>query len=95
MILGGTMANHAGLDNDMKSGFILFPLLVHSLDLIVSTISMFFVKTKPGHPSRDSQYGAFEDPLDVLKRGYYLSLVLAMGGLFLICRNFLYIAAYP
>lgn len=95
MILGGTLANHAGLDNDIKSGFILFPLLVHSLDLIVSTIAMFFVKTKPGHPSRDSSYGEFENPLNVLKRGYYMSLVLAMVGLFFICRNFLYIESKP
>jgi len=43
MILGGTMAKHAGLDYEMKAGFILFPLLVHSLDLLVSTIAIFFV----------------------------------------------------
>ena len=70
MILGGTMANHAGLSPTVKSGFILFPLLVHSLDLWVSTISVFFVKTKPGHPSKTSNYGPLEDPLTVLKRGY-------------------------
>ena len=43
MILGGAMAKHAGLDYEMKAGFILFPLLVHSLDLLVSTIAIFFV----------------------------------------------------
>jgi hypothetical protein len=95
MILGGTMANHAGLTPEIKSGFILFPLLVHSLDLWVSTISVFFVKTKPGHPSRDSNYGPLEDPLTVLKRGYYISLLLAMVGLFVICRYCLYIEALP
>jgi Na+/H+-translocating membrane pyrophosphatase len=52
MILGGTMANAAGLDFETKSGFILFPLMVHSLDLFVSTIAVFFVQTKPGHPSQ-------------------------------------------
>jgi len=95
MILGGSMSNQAGLDPEVKAGFILFPLLVHSLDLLVSTIAIFAVKTKPGHPSRDSTYGELEDPLTVLKRGYYLSLVLAMFGLFFICRNFLYITALP
>jgi Na+/H+-translocating membrane pyrophosphatase len=95
MILGGSMAKHAGLDYEMKAGFILFPLLVHSLDLLVSTIAVFFVSTKKGHPSRDSNYGEFEDPLHVLKRGYYVSLVLAILGLFLICQNFLYIPALP
>jgi Na+/H+-translocating membrane pyrophosphatase len=86
MILGGSMANHSGLSLEVKSGFILFPLLVHSLDLWVSTIAIFFVKTKPGHPSKDSSYGPLEDPLIVLKRGYYISLILAMFGLFVICR---------
>jgi hypothetical protein len=50
MILGGALAEHAGLDFSTKSGFILFPLIVHSLDLLVSTIGVFFVKTKPGLP---------------------------------------------
>lgn len=31
----------------------------------------------------------------MLKRGYYVSLGLAMGGLFFICRCFLYVAALP
>lgn len=95
MILGGAMAKHAGLDYEMKAGFILFPLLVHSLDLLVSTIAVFFVQTKKGHPSRDGNYGPLEDPLNVLKRGYYVSLVLALLGLFWICRNFLFIPALP
>lgn len=54
MILGGYMANHADLDFETKAGFILFPLMVHSLDLLVSTISVYFVQTKKGHPNRDS-----------------------------------------
>ena len=91
MILGGFMANQAGFSFEAKSGFILFPLLVHSLDLVVSSIAMFFVKTKPGHPSRDASYGPFENPLNVLKRGYYLSLALAMIGLFFICKYFLHV----
>ena len=95
MILGGAMASHAGLDYETKAGFILFPLMVHSLDLLVSTIAVFFVKTKAGHPSRDSNYGPLEDPIVILKRGYYVSLLLALLGLFWICRNFLYIPALP
>lgn len=50
MILGGAMAENANLDFETKSGFILFPLVVHSLDLTVSTIAVYFVKTKPGLP---------------------------------------------
>ena len=89
------MANHAQLSFEVKSGFILFPLIVHSLDLLVSTIAVFFVYTKPGHPSTDKLYGPLEDPLNVLKRGYYVSLGLAMIGLFFICRSFLYIESLP
>lgn len=95
MILGGVMAEHAELDFETKSGFILFPLLVHSLDLLVSTIAVFFVKTKPGLPQYKHDYGELEDPLNVLKRGYYVSLVLALLGLFYICRNFLHIPHLP
>lgn len=83
------MANQAGFDFETKAGFIIFPLMVHSLDLLVSTIAVFFVSTKPGHPSTNSNYGPLEDPLNVLKRGYYVSLILAILGLFWICRTFL------
>lgn len=95
MILGGAMANHAGLDPDLKAGFILFPLLVHSLDLFVSTVSVYFVSTKEGHPLKDPSYGQIEDPLEVLKRGYYISLLLAIIGLYFICYNFLNIPTAP
>jgi H+-translocating diphosphatase len=50
MILGGALAEHAGMDFETKSGFILFPLVVHTLDLTVSTIGVYFVSTKPGLP---------------------------------------------
>lgn len=89
------MAENADLDFSTKSGFILFPLIVHSLDLIVSTISVFFVRTKPGVPHYTRDYGEIEDPLDVMKKGYYASLILALIGLFYICNRFLYIPSLP
>ena len=95
MILGGVLAENADLDFSTKSGFILFPLVVHSLDLIVSTIAVFFVKTKPGVPHYTRDYGVIEDALDVMKRGYYVSLVLALIGLFYICNTFLSIPSLP
>merc|ERR1712091_542277 len=36
-----------------------------------------------------------EDPLDILKRGYYVSLGLAIIGLFYICKTFLYVPMFP
>jgi inorganic pyrophosphatase len=95
MILGGAMAEHAHLDFSTKAGFILFPLIVHSLDLLVSTIGVLCVSTKPGLPQYKHDYGELEDPFHVLTRGYYISLVLAMLGLFYICRTFLYIPDLP
>ena len=95
MILGGALAEQAGLDFETKSGFILFPLIVHSLDLTVSTIAVFFVYTKRGVPHMDRNYGEMEDPLTVLKRGYYVSLVLAVLGLYIICGQYLSIPNLP
>lgn len=95
MILGGALGEAGGLTYEQKSGFILFPLLVHSLDLIVSTIGIFFVKTKPGLPSLRENYGEMEDPLEILKKGYYVSLGLALCGLYLICQTYLNVDKYP
>ena len=95
MILGGALAEHSGMDFETKSGFILFPLVVHSLDLLVSTIAVFYVKTKPGLPTYKPDYGELEDPLTVLKRGYHVSLILAIIGLYLICSIFLSVPNFP
>ena len=96
MILGGVLSEKAGFTFEQKSGFILFPLLVHSLDLIVSTIGIFFVKTKPGLPNlKGNNSGELEDPLDILKRGYYVSLGLAICGLYVICATCLNVPMYP
>jgi H+-translocating diphosphatase len=73
----------------------LFPLCVHSLDLIVSTIGVYFVKAKPGLPSLKPNYGELEDALEILKRGYYVSLFLAIIGLWFICDNVLNIPKFP
>ncbi len=70
-------------------------MVVHTLDLLVSTIGVFFVRTKQGLPHYRHDYGELEDPLTVLKRGYYVSLGLAIVGLYFICWKFLYIPAFP
>lgn len=68
---------------------------MHTLDLVVSTIAVFFVKTKPGLPQYQHNYGDLEDPLSVMKRGYMVSLGLALVGLYIICSQFLFIPALP
>jgi len=92
MILGSTLAEKINLSNDnsfstsgnnfmsnnidIKSGFITFPLIIHCLDLIVSIIGAMYIKTKPGLPIGGSEYQDIEDPLDVMKRGYRISVGL-------------------
>jgi len=38
MILGAALAHEAGFSNELKVSFMFFPLTVHSLDILVSTI---------------------------------------------------------
>lgn len=61
------------------SGFILFPLVVHSFDLVVSAIGIASIKS-----TRDpSSKTILEDPMVILQKGYSVTLflaVLAFGG---------------
>ena len=82
MILGGTLAQHAALSDLSKAKYVLFPLAVHCLDLIVSSVGIMLIKTKKGLPD---QYYQLEDPLKSMKRGYIISLVLSIFGFILIC----------
>lgn len=64
MILGGSLSKQAGLES--AAGFILFPLVVHTLDLVVSAIGIMSVSAKPS--------GGVEDPYDIMKQGYVVSI---------------------
>lgn len=90
MILGSALCEHIKLDDlDIKSGFICFPLIIHCLDLIASIIGSMFVKTKPGLPIGGSEYQDIEDPMEVMLRGYRISVVLGFIGIFIICYFYL------
>jgi len=89
MILGSTMSEKIfSNSNELSSGLIIFPLIVHCLDLTVSCIGATFVSTKKGLPS-DGQYGELEDPLFIMKKGYYVSFILGSIGIFGITYYFL------
>ena len=45
MILGGTMATQANVNG---TGFVMFPLVIHAFDLVVSSIGYFLVSFAPG-----------------------------------------------
>ena len=89
MILGVTLARDANLGDDLKTSFMMFPLAVHCLDIFGSTIGMFYVKTKKGVPEFNIDYGKIEDPLDIMKKGYRVAMIIGIIGFPLICYNFL------
>ena len=63
MILGGAMAKRANVAD--PTGFIMFPLVVHALDCVVSAAGIMSVAADVGalgHPA-----GKREDPYEVLK----------------------------
>ncbi|KAJ7535752.1 hypothetical protein O6H91_12G044700 [Diphasiastrum complanatum] len=72
MILGGTMAKKCRMED--ASGFILFPLVVHSFDLIVSAIGIFSIKNTRTVGLKP----IMEDPMAILQRGYSVAVILAV-----------------
>ncbi len=95
MILGGTLVEKAQLSSDVKTGFILFPLAVHCMDIMVSTIGVFCAKTQEGVPEQKADINNLEDPLTIMKKGYMVALALAAVGFFALCRWAFYIEAHP
>jgi K(+)-stimulated pyrophosphate-energized sodium pump len=57
---------------------ILFPLVARAFGLIASIVGLFFVKVKES-----------EDPMNALKRGYFVTCALAAAFLFIACKNML------
>ncbi|KAK9905867.1 hypothetical protein WJX75_007849 [Coccomyxa subellipsoidea] len=89
MILGGTMAKKAGIED--ASGFIMFPLVVHTMDLVVSAAGILSVGAKSS--AKPSQ--AIEDPYDVIKGGYKVAVLLSIVAFIASCRLLLYSAVAP
>ena len=85
MILGGTMAKKSGVKD--ARGFILFPLVVHTLDLVVSAAGIMSVSLKGT--------GRAEDPYTVMKGGYTVSIGLAVLGFAASCRLMLHTESAP
>ncbi|KAL8033660.1 hypothetical protein ABFX02_13G174100 [Erythranthe guttata] len=89
MILGGSMAQRCKIED--PSGFILFPLVVHSFDLIISSVGIFSIRG-----TRDSGViSAPEDPMAILEKGYSITIVLAVLTFGLSTRWMLYTEQAP
>lgn len=78
MILGSTLASETSMDPHYAAKFIFFPLVVHAMDILVSSIGIAFV----GH-TRDS---ADSNPMVQLQKGYRVALILSIVGFFLITQ---------
>jgi len=75
MILGSTLATEAGMDNYIATKFLFFPLIVHAMDIIVSSIGIAFVG---GQNTADS------NPMVQLQKGYRVALGLSVVGFYII-----------
>lgn len=77
MILGSTLASEAGFSKDLGSKFVMFPLLVHAMDIVVSSIGIAFVGGK-------AHGGDTSNPMTQLQRGYRVALGLSVVGFYFI-----------
>ena len=77
MVLGGSIAEKANLP---AHGFILFPLLIHGFDLVVSALGLMLAFNLP-----QSRFDAHQ-PLSILKTGYLASIGLAAVGFYIACK---------
>lgn len=93
MILGGTMATQCGMSDAEAHGFILFPLVIHAFDLVVSTIGVFSVGGTDANPSGNP--GSDVDPLTILKGGYMRAILCAIVGFAGATRWLLYAEKAP
>ncbi|KAG0453293.1 hypothetical protein HPP92_025957 [Vanilla planifolia] len=89
MILGGSMAQHCKIED--PSGFILFPLVVHSFDLVVSSVGILSIRGT-------REVGSIipvEDPMAILQKGYSVTIMLAVLAFGLSTRWLLYTEQAP
>jgi len=80
MILGGSLAKHGSLGDEVALNFILFPLVIHVADLFVSFVGVMCVRNSPKISSEAEELGVnivLEDPMAVLKQGYIVAVTLA------------------
>ena len=90
MILGATMAKKAQIAD--STGFIMFPLVVHALDCLVSAAGIMSVNERV---SLNPMGGQKEDPYEIIKGGYRVSMGLSIVGFGIATRVMLYVEDAP
>jgi len=91
MILGGTMATEANIHG---KGYVMFPLVVHGFDLIVSSIGYFSVACRTSTKAEDTTIGQ-GSPLSILVRGFMVAGSLSLVTFTISCRWLLYVEHSP
>lgn len=85
MILGASLSSH--VEAESQAGFIFFPLAIHAMDLVVSSIGIMYTEAPRGKGNIDA--------MEVLKSGYRIAVGLAAVGIVIICRVCLYTPLRP
>lgn len=93
MILGGSLAETVHASPSVAGGFVLFPLGVHCMDLLVSSIGTMFVSTSEGIPNKHNP--DFDNPLAIMIRAYRITIGMAVIGFLVLCRVMLNIPNHP
>jgi inorganic pyrophosphatase len=76
MILGSTLATETGMQTTLACKFLFFPLVVHAMDIIVSSIGIAFVGVSRDH--------ADSNPMKQLQKGYRVAISLSVIGFYII-----------
>jgi len=84
MILGGSLAESVHANPSVAGGFVLFPLGVHCMDLLVSSIGTMLVSTSEGIPNKLNP--DFDNPLAIMIRAYRATIGMAIVGFIILCR---------
>lgn len=87
MILGSSLAREASMGPDESVRFVFFPLIVHAMDIFVSSMGIAFVGM-----TKDS---ADADPMKALQQGYRGALALSIVGFFIITHWMLAVPGHP
>ncbi len=83
MILGATLANEHGVDSPIS--YMLFPLVVHCMDILVSSVGILTVYVK----------SSTEPPMAALTRAYRITAALAVIGFMICVRVMLHVEDAP
>jgi H(+)-translocating pyrophosphatase len=76
MILGSTLSTESGMSSSVATKFLFFPLVVHAMDIIVSSVGIAYVGV--------SKHSADGNPMKQLQKGYLISIFLSVIGFYII-----------